>query len=281
MEKQQIARRLILSSPVGELSQVIADVKALLGDDGMDEEALQGVLRDYHHKNLSVATGSGDQRVLLSEESERGNTVYIDYATNSVYVVDPLQLKIVSSDGVSESEIDGKVEDLRLPLQKEISEYLKSSVSSGWSCVKGSVVGDEQMMFLILISGSKLNAKNFWNGRWTSRWTVKVDVSARSGAVEGEVESMVHYYEDGNVQMEAKTLCSAKIVWDDKTSFARAVCKAVREQEEQYHRHLEESQAITAESAFKSLRRKMPITQTKFQWDKVAAYSLARELTSK
>eukprot|EP00960_Hanusia_phi_P003716 109928-Hanusia_phi.AAC.1 len=87
-----------------------SDVKALLGDDGMDEEALQGVLsRDYHHKNLSVATGSGDQRVLLSEESERGNTVYIDYATNSVYVVDPLQLKIVSSDGVSESEIDGKV----------------------------------------------------------------------------------------------------------------------------------------------------------------------------
>uniref|UniRef100_A0A7S4U9P4 F-actin-capping protein subunit alpha n=1 Tax=Guillardia theta TaxID=55529 RepID=A0A7S4U9P4_GUITH len=270
-----------MSSPVGELGQVISDVKALLGQDGIDEETLRKFVREYHHKNLSVATGSGDQKVLLSDESERGENVYVDYASSSVYVVDPVQLKIVSREDLAESEMNSKVEEFRLPLQEKISEYLKGSVSNGWSCVKGSEGDEGKLTFILLISGSKLNAKNFWNGRWTSRWKVAVDVSARSAGMEGEVESLVHYYEDGNVQMEAKARSSSNIVWDDKASFAHAVCKAVREQEEEYHRHLEDSQASAAESAFKSLRRKMPITQTKFQWDKVAAYSLARELTSK
>lgn len=44
---------------------------------------------------------------------------------------------------------------------------------------------------------------------------------------------------------------------------------------------LDDSYRSMSDTSFKALRRKMPLTQTKFQWNKLTAYSLAQELTSK
>lgn len=55
----------------------------------------------------------------------------------------------------------------------------------------------------------------------------------------------------------------------------------IKEIETGYHRFLDESYGSVAETSFKALRRKMPLTQQKFQWSKIATYSLAKELTNK
>ena len=77
---------------------------------------------------------------------------------------------------------------------------------------------------------------------------------------------------------------SDNLTWTDAASFAVAVAKAISTAELDYVGYLQGQYASLPNSvpdvAFKSLRRKMPITQQRFQWDKVAAYSLARELTS-
>ena len=59
------------------------------------------------------------------------------------------------------------------------------------------------------------------------------------------------------------------------------IATQIKEVETGYHRFLDESYGSVAETSFKALRRKMPLTQQKFQWTKISTYSLAKELTNK
>ncbi len=55
--------------------------------------------------------------------------------------------------------------------------------------------------FVIVLTGEKTNLKNFWSGKWQSTWTVKVDGS--TAELSGDVKLHVHYFEDGNLQMQS------------------------------------------------------------------------------
>jgi len=51
---------------------------------------------------------------------------------------------------------------------------------------------------IAVISGIKSNLRNYWTGKWRSEW--HFDVKAKMAT--GKVRIVVHYFEDGNVQME-------------------------------------------------------------------------------
>lgn len=52
--------------------------------------------------------------------------------------------------------------------------------------------------FHILLAASKFSTDNFWNGKWRSTWTLDLEKKTLSGAFQANV----HYYEDGNVQLD-------------------------------------------------------------------------------
>jgi len=79
----------------------------------------------------------------------------------------------------------------------------------------------------------------------------------------------VHYYEDGNVR-----LLTDKPIVSSLSSSASAseIVKQIAVIERKYQEELNRGFQNLSENAFKSLRRQLPVTRQKMEWDKIAAY---------
>lgn len=109
---------------------------------------------------------------------------------------------------------------LRRALQTKADSYTSTSHVTESS---GAGVFVKDGNYVIVLTGEKTNLKNFWSGKWQSTWTLKVDgtsaelsgdakVSARvtNAWIVGQshtdhtfIQLHVHYFEDGNLQMQS------------------------------------------------------------------------------
>jgi hypothetical protein len=116
------------------------------------------------------------------------------------------------------------------------------------------------------------------NGRWRSAWTATFK-SGGTVAFNGTVKLNVHYYEDGNVQLSGNFTKTASFAGpSDPKAFAEALAKQLFKMEQDYHNSLEQSYSVMGETTFKALRRVLPITRQKMQWDKTAAMRVGAEI---
>lgn len=131
--------------------------------------------------------------------------------------------------------------------------------------------------YTILIVGNKYNNPNYWyflitrtililrNGRWRSIY--KYDPHAKT--LKGTVTITVHYFEDGNVLLKTNHEV-------DKTdlSSSQALVKAIAEDEKAYQEELARTFGGLGDGVFKGLRRLLPVTKQKIEWERVAQYKL-------
>jgi len=57
--------------------------------------------------------------------------------------------------------------------------------------------------------------------------------------------------------------------------------KAIAKTEQAYQQSLEKSYKTMGDTTFKALRRALPITRVKIDWNKIRAYKLGGEMSSK
>jgi len=149
----------------------------------------------------------------------------------------------------------------RIALQKECDKYLEAHYLNGISTVFPSkeVKGE----LICCFTASKFNEKNFWSGRWRSVFRVafKDDKSAN---VSGSMKVNVHYYEKGNVQLNSSKdyAESVKVTKDDLMA---QVVKVIQKVENSYQSDIDKACGNLNEM-FKSLRRRLPLTGTKFNF---------------
>jgi capping protein alpha len=117
----------------------------------------------------------------------------------------------------------------------------------------------------ILTVSSKYSPSNFWNGRWRSSYTL----SPSSGTLTGTIQVDVHYYEDGNVRLLTSKKLDLKVGSDPS---AMEVIKSIAAAERKYQEELNRGFAGLSEGAFKGLRRQLPVTRQKVEWEKVGSY---------
>ena len=79
----------------------------------------------------------------------------------------------------------------------------------------------------------------------------------------------VHYYEDGNVRLLTSKKLDLKVGSDPS---AAEVVKAIAAAERKYQEELNRGFAGLSEGAFKGLRRQLPVTRQKVEWEKVGSY---------
>ena len=87
----------------------------------------------------------------------------------------------------------------------------------------------------------------------------------------------VHYFEDGNVQLDDKAVFQRECPAGADVVGSEFVGK-VREIEQQFAAKLEEIYSTMSDSVLQGLRRRLPVTRTKFDWDKLAVAKLAGDL---
>lgn len=124
---------------------------------------------------------------------------------------------------------------------------------------------------IVCIQSSKYNPSNFWNGRWRSVYhcTVGSDVQ-----IKGNIKIQVHYYEDGNVQLNTNTNKAFKTAGGDPAAAAKAALDAIKKAEQAFHQSLEVSYNTMGDTTFKALRRALPLTRTKIDWNKIRNYKV-------
>ncbi len=84
----------------------------------------------------------------------------------------------------------------------------------------------------------------------------------------------VHYYEDGNVRLLTDKTVAATISSGSGAGIAKEVATA----EKKYQEELNRGFSSLSEGAFKGLRRQLPVTRQKIEWDKVASYRLGQDI---
>jgi capping protein alpha len=80
----------------------------------------------------------------------------------------------------------------------------------------------------------------------------------------------VHYYEDGNVRL----LTNKKVEENVKGDVAHVVAQVERKYQEELNRGF----SGLSEGAFRGLRRQLPVTRVKVDWEKVGGYRLGQDI---
>jgi capping protein alpha len=107
------------------------------------------------------------------------------------------------------------------------------------------------------------------NGRWRSHYLYTPSASTLTGLLRVDV----HYYEDGNVRLQTSKPVSLTFTSSSAAEISRQIATAERKYQEDLNRAF----GSLSEGAFKSLRRQLPITRQKLEWEKISGYRVSFE----
>ena len=120
-----------------------------------------------------------------------------------------------------------------------------------------------------MLVANKYSPNNFWNGRYRSQYTL----DTTSGSLNGKIYVDVHYYEDGNVRMLTDKTVSLSVGGSPSGS---DVVKQIAVTEKKYQEDLNRAFGQLSEGAFKGLRRQLPVTRQRIEWDKIGSYRVRK-----
>lgn len=269
-EKVKIASDFILHAPPGEFNEVFNDVRVLLNNDALLKEGASGAFAKYNEDQFTPAKVEGaEKQVIVASPGLQADGTYIDPRTKQTFNFDHLRKEATPA---GSAEGGDEIESFRAAFEKAADDYVEDHYPNGVSSTygKGNVV-------TVCIEDHKFQPNNFWNGRWCSQWTF----DKSSGETKGVLRARVHYYEDGNVQLQSVKEVTVKIPVSDEAATAKKFAKVVADAENEYQSAISSNYNAMSDTTFKALRRALPITRTKVDWNKILNYKIGKELSHK
>ncbi|MDI1489793.1 MAG: F-actin-capping protein subunit alpha [Ramalina farinacea] len=271
----------IEGAPPGELKDVIKDIKALTPNDPSlltkalpafqkyNEGQLTSVKLPGGSQNLIISpnVGGGHVQVLISEFNKLDDGRYFDVASKRSWSFD--HMTQTASDVQSYSS-DSKHLDLIASLHKSLTRHATEHYPSSTLAILPPSSSSADDTITLLLSASKYSPSNFWNGRFRCTY----HFSPTTSTLRGTVKVDVHYYEDGNVRLTTTKSVSERTV----SGGAEAVVREIAKQERAYQEELNRGFGELGEQSFKGLRRQLPVTRQKVEWEKVGSYRAGREI---
>ncbi|KDO25914.1 hypothetical protein SPRG_08855 [Saprolegnia parasitica CBS 223.65] len=271
-EKLKIANQLLLSAPPGEIRDVAKDVTKLLPAGLLSDAKLRSAMHAYNTKNcVGVMAPEGTHRVIICKEGEVDPTHYLDTKTKKVWGFDHVTQELQAHDARDAADMFVlPAEPFRLAVHQALDDYAFTQFANQGAVAVYATSPNE---LAIVLSTERVNLRNYWSGRWKSQWTLNLETRALTGTI----DLHVHYYEDGNLQLQSHKTTEKTLTFHDASTVGAAVVQVIRDEEHVIHSNLEDMYINMSEETFKEMRRVMPVTQTKMEWS-IHAHRTAKDL---
>jgi len=271
-EKVQVVTNFLLHAPPGEFDEVFNDVRVLLNNDNLLTEGAASAFSQYNKDQLlPVKLGESEVQGIVTDHNDLGDGRFSDPRSKQSFKYDHLRKEATDLQPWT-TDCEG-AEGLRSAIETEIVGYVKNHYKHGVTAVFSKEAGKS---FVVCIEDHQYSPKNFWNGRWRSQWTVNINGS--KAEVLGVLKVQVHYYEEGNVQLVSSKEVKENISVGSDLETSKALVKLMKDSEEEYQSGISENYQTMSDTTFKALRRALPVTKTKVDWDKIANYSIGKAL---
>ncbi|KAI1102046.1 2-oxoisovalerate dehydrogenase beta subunit [Jackrogersella minutella] len=256
----KIKTSFVEGAPPGEVH-----IKALTINEPELVSRLGPAFEKYNEEQFITAKLPGStQKVVVSSHNSLGGGRYYDVESSSSFIFDHATQK---ASGVQSHVLEGAQADLVKSTLKSLATYVKEHFPNA---SYGVYPIENDSKLAVIIVANKYSPNNFWNGRWRSLYII--DLS--SSSIEGSIKVDVHYYEDGNVRLLTSKPISGSVSSVNGAGIAREVSIA----EKKYQEELNRGFTSLSEGAFKGLRRQLPVTRQKIEWDKVASYRVGQDI---
>ncbi|BCR92878.1 F-actin-capping protein subunit alpha [Aspergillus chevalieri] len=267
MSTVELASSFIEGAPPGELPDVVADVKALTSEEGDLIPSLAPAFERYNETQLTTVKLPGaSQEVIVSGFNKLEGNRYFDVESQTSFEVDHVTQE--ASDAQS-YVLESQNADLIKSLLKSLSAHATEHYPN---CSYGVYPTENDSSVAILLVANRYSPNNFWNGRFRAIYTMPV---SEPTTVTGKIHVDVHYYEDGNVALNTTKPVSVSI----SSLSAETIISRIGAAERDYQETLNRAFVQMAEEAFKNLRRQLPITRQKVEWEKVGGYRLGQDIS--
>ncbi|KAJ3162387.1 hypothetical protein HDU86_004867 [Geranomyces michiganensis] len=266
--KLHIVAGFLKDSPPGEINDVFNDVRVLMEDEALLQDGVGRCFEEYNVEQFTTVVPPGkDYAVILSNSNRVGEDRFVDTRGGISFAVD--HIRQTTSDPQPIDHPNPDIEPFLHALDAATARYISDHYPEGTSTVSPDLA--------VAIVGSKYNPNSFWNGRWRSQWSPPSGAGSGGGGggaeITGRLSVKVHYYEDGNVQLAADkdVTISVPEVSGDPAAWAHTVVRLMTKAEGEFQAALSEKLADLADTIFRTLRRALPVTRNKINWDSIAA----------
>jgi len=253
--------------------EVVTDVRGLLNDDALVNDLAPSTFKEYNTDQLILVPSPSGGQAVISKFGERGPNEYLDPRGGFVLNFDHIEGKVIGSRPIGPGDLDNDVEPYRSQIDDAIANYVAEYFQYGSSAAFSSKSGS-QYVVTVCISSAKFNPSNFWNGRWRSVWKITFKPGG-DATLEGNLKLNVHYYEDGNVQLATRSTPKVTVNTGNPGQTAAEITKAIKKAEQDYHVALENTYATMGDTTFKALRRVLPITKNRLDWERIKSEKMA------
>ncbi|KAB8070931.1 F-actin-capping protein subunit alpha [Aspergillus leporis] len=262
-----IASSFIEGAPPGELADVVADVKTLTSEGPDIIPSLGPAFERYNETQLATVKLPGaSQEVIISEFNKLEGNRYFDVESQTSFEVDHVTQEASAAQSyVLESQNAELIKSLLKSLGAHAQEHYPD-------CTYGVYPIENDSAVAILLVANRYSPNNFWNGRFRAVYQFPV---SEPTTVTGKIQVDVHYYEDGNVALNTNKPISLSV----SSLSAESIISRIAAAERDYQEVLNRAFAQMAEGAFKGLRRQLPITRQKVEWEKVGGYRLGQDIS--
>ena len=258
-----VAKYIIKKTPIGHLGKGLENLKILLGEKVMDNKDVKKEIHNYGENHLSpVQNDITNTKVVVSALTKDADGYYYDQGQK-------VRFKIGLDNGTIEgAEAIEYKNELRDKVQEKLLQYLDKYYKA--EATKYNVYFNEaQNKMVVIISAHNLNLKAFWTGEWLSTW----ELTLNDKKVHGQVRTNTYYYEEGNIQLNLDQKFDQTISGDTPTSLIEFIEKC----ENDVQTAMEKVYETFNENYIKPLRRALPVTGTKMNWDVNQAQIVTRE----
>lgn len=284
-QKIEIAKWFLLNSPPGEIQYVSKDIKTVLNDESVYRTAAAEAFPLYNKSHmicLEFPDKSGE--VLITSFSEIDKNQYIDPRTAQVAIVDHVKQACQGVRPANDEELPSPyIEEYRCALDTDVMKYVSEAYPKGVCsvyCVSGKDLEEPGSDFelVVVISAVRYSPQNFCNGSWKSTWHMVFKEEMQCVEVRGKLQAEAHYFEEGNVQLDAKHECKDSTMFQSPEDCAISLTSIIRHHETEYLDSLLVAYSKLPDTTFKDLRRKLPVTRTLFPWHNTLQFSLTRDM---